>query len=415
MAESRLPTGLRINQALAGEMSRQLVTFHRSHNGWAVLVGVVVMAAVVAGGLALASFSVQAAAPRSLNVDSPASPDMIAATRVVTLYLPIISNDWPGSRSQWRFGFDVHIGRGQVTDYEVGLLRAGWYYDVTMRLNPAKPAGLEYMQTVRVAYPPQCVDLAPYVQNNRGSWWLIGNEPDRPTYQDAVPPDRYAGAYHDLYHCIKSYDSSAKVAAGGIVQPTPLRLKYLSMILESYCSRYRTKLPTDGWNIHNMILRERSCKYYPNDCWGAEVPTGLPDKQGMLYTIQDNDNMTYFKKQIEDMRRWMKQNGYQNMPLIVSEYGVNMPSMYGFDEQRVIRYMYNTFQYLLNARDCSLGYVQDGCRLVQRWAWYSLNDQMYVPPPACTGNDCGFNGNLFDPRTRKITAFGLAYRNRPYY
>ena len=41
---------------------------------------------------------------------------------------------------------------------------------------------------------------------------------------------------------------------------------------------------------------------------------------------------------------------------------------------------------------------------MQRWAWYSLNDQMYDPE---TGQ--GFNGNLFDPVTRQITAFGRDY------
>ncbi|MGQ9785295.1 MAG: hypothetical protein ACUVSJ_02425 [Anaerolineae bacterium] len=390
------------------------------HVGYIMAAGLITLAVLAVGSLLLVGTAVYARVPGSheakpAGFDPLASPDAVAFSLVMTQYLPIISNDWPGSRSQWRFGFDLHPGRGKVTDYEVGLLRAGWYYDVNIQLNPARPTGLEYMQTVRVAYPPRCEDLAPYVRNNRGSWWFIGNEPDRPTYQDACTPDNYARIYYDLYRCIKSNDSTAKLAAGGIVQPTPLRLKYLNEILASYRARYDTELPTDGWNIHNMILRERSCRYYPNDCWGAEVPTGLPDKQGMLYTIQDNDNMTYFKRQIEDMRQWMKQNGYQNLPLIVSEYGINMPPMYGFDAKRVIDYMYKTFQYMLNAKDCNLGYPQDGCRLVQRWAWYSLNDQMYVPPPACTGNDCGFNGNLFDPKTRQITEFGLAYRNRPYY
>jgi plastocyanin len=334
-------------------------------------------------------------------------------------YLPIVlKNYWPGVVSQWRFGFDVHGGRGNVDDYDVALVRAGWYYDATWRVNPSHKAGLEYMQTVRVGnqyYPPNWSVLSTAIGNNPGSWWLIGNEPDRRVYQDDCEPARYAQRYHDLYYFIKGRDPTARVAPGSIVQPTPLRLQYLDMILAEYKARYTDTLPADGWNIHNMILHERSCAVYPYDCWGAEIPPGISASQGMLYGIQDNDNMTYFRNQIVAFRQWMKTNGYQNMPLIVSEYGVNMPALYGFNETRVINYMYATFNYFLNAKNCTLGYPADGCRLVQQWAWYSLNDQMYVPPPNCNGNDCGYNGNLFDPATRQITAFGTAYRNRPYY
>ncbi|MDW8072523.1 MAG: hypothetical protein RMK79_13770, partial [Anaerolineae bacterium] len=88
-----------------------------------------VLVGLVVGGLTLANLPTLAAAPRSQGIDLPIPPDAIASSRVITIYMPIIANDWPGSRSQWRFGFVVHIGRGQVTDYEVGLLRAGWYYD----------------------------------------------------------------------------------------------------------------------------------------------------------------------------------------------------------------------------------------------------------------------------------------------
>jgi plastocyanin len=356
------------------------------------------------------------------ETDNLYGPLQVTAVRRYFVYLPVIFNDfWVGWRSQWRFGFVVYGGRGQVTDYNVGLVRAGWYYDgYSKQMSPPHPAGLEYMQTVRVGMrpdsaPPSCADLAAYVSSNPGAWWFIGNEPDRPVLQDSRTPDDYARIYRDLYLCIKAQDATAKVAPGGIVQPTPVRLQYLDMILAAYRSRYGVSLPADGWNIHNMILRERSCQVYPDECWGAEIPPGVPATQGMLYDVEDNDSMTYFRNQLVAFRQWMKRNGYQNMPLFVSEYGVNMPAEYGFGERRVINYMYATFNYMLNARDCSLGYAADSCRLVQRWAWYSLNDQMWVPPPQCIGNDCGFNGNLFDPATGQITVFGLAYRNRPYY
>jgi hypothetical protein len=347
---------------------------------------------------------------------SAAITPYVVNTAVSSVYLPVVMNDatWPGAGSQWRFGFNLLAHLGQLDAYDVGKLRAGWYYDWRYRTNPSRKAGLEYMHVVRVAqFPPDWNGLSAAVQANPGDWWFVGNEPDRSLYQDEATPAAYAMHYHDIYAFIKGEDITARVAPGGIVQPTPLRLQYLDQILAEYKRRYGVRLPADGWNVHNMILRERSCDYYPDDCWGAGIPTGLDARQGMLYTIQDNDNMTHFRSQIVAMRQWMKRNGYQNMPLIISEYGVNMPAEYGFDQARVIRYMYQTFAYMLGARDCSLGDRNDGCRLVQRWAWYSLNDEMYNPN--CTGNECGFNGNLFDHRTRRITAFGLAYANRPHY
>lgn len=339
----------------------------------------------------------------------------VVKTPVSRVYLPVVMNDtWPGTGSQWRFGFDLLSQFGGLDAYNVGQLRAGWYYDWAYRTKPSHKAGLEYMQVVRVGSGgTNWTSLSAAVQANPGAWWFVGNEPDRREFQDELAPAPFARRYHAIYHFIKGEDITARVAPAGIVQPTPLRLQYLDMILAEYKRLYGVPMPADGWNIHNMILRERSCDYYPDDCWGAGIPTGLDARQGMLYTIQDNDSITYFKNHVVAMRQWMKRNGYQNVPLIISEYGVNMPAQYGFDEARVIRYMYNTFQYMLGARDCSLGDTKDGCRLVQRWAWYSLNDEMYNPN--CVGNQCGYNGNLFDHRSRQITAFGLAYRNRPHY
>jgi hypothetical protein len=57
--------------------------------------------------------------------------------------------------------------------------------------------------------------------------------------------------------------------------------------------------------------------------------------------------------------------------------------------------------------DTQLGDPSDGYRLVQRWAWYSLDDQLWDP-----GTGVGFNGNLFDPETAQITVFGQNFATR---
>jgi hypothetical protein len=256
---------------------------------------------------------------------------------------------------------------------------------------------MEYVQMIRVSggtYSPNLATLGSIVDNNPGSLWLIGNEPDC-IWQDNSLPSEYAAVYHELYGFIKSRDPSAQVAIGGIVQPTPLRLEYLDMVWDAYQSLYGEMMPVDVWNIHNMILREEK------GSWGCEIPPGIDADQGMLYDVQDNDDIEIFQQQIVAFRQWMKEKGERDKPLIVSEYGVLMPEVYGFDYARVKAFMYASFDYFTTATDDSLGYPADENRLVQRWAWYSLNDDDFEGWPS--------SHHLFDPETQQITQLGIDY------
>jgi hypothetical protein len=298
-----------------------------------------------------------------------------------------------------RFGVGVNLQEGPIEDYDVSQLHAGWYVDWGTRLAPSRPAGMEYVQMIRVSggtYSPDLATLGTIADNNPGSLWLIGNEPDC-IWQDNSLPSEYAAVYHELYSFIKSRDSSAEIAIGGIVQPTPLRLEYLDMVLDAYQSLYGEPMPVDVWNIHNMILREE------RGSWGCDIPPGIDADQGMLYDVQDNDDVEIFQQQIVAFRQWMEEKGERNKPLVVSEYGVLMPEVYGFDYVRVKTFMYASFGYFTTATNDSLGYPADENRLVQRWAWYSLNDDDFEGWPSCH--------HLFDPETRQITQLGLDYGN----
>ena len=118
----------------------------------------------------------------------------------------------------------------------------------------------------------------------------------------------------------------------------------------------------------------------------------------MLYEIEDGANLDIFRRQIEDMRRWMAERGYQDCPLIVSEYGILMPADYGFPPERVAEYLIQTFDLFLTAADPVSGYPADDSLLVQRWCWYSLADTIYP------------SGNLFDPQTGEVTMVGRAWQ-----
>lgn len=299
-----------------------------------------------------------------------------------------------------RFGFGAV---GGITDFDVAQLHAGWYVNWGPTSELTHWAGLEFMHIVRVkeGQEPSKASLTPIVESNPGATWLIGNEPDTCYGQDCRTPAEYAQIYHEWYTFLKEKDPTCQVAVGGVVQPTPLRLQYLDMILSCYQSFYGEKMPVDVWNIHNFILREEA------GSWGCGIPPGINATSGRLYEVQDHDRMDIFQQQIRDFRQWMKARGEQNKPLIISEYGILIPERWDivpyFDEERVRNFMVNTFNYMNSAADGSLGHPADGNRLVQRWAWYSLNDENFE----------GYNvrSNLFDPTTKAIRPLGQAFGN----
>ena len=303
----------------------------------------------------------------------------------------------PPLAARQRYGYTAHAFEWH-NSYDIHQFRAGWYVDHSY--TATHPEGMDRAVLIRVrdrvtgklAEPSQYESL---VDSNPGAIWLIGNEPDC-IWQDDVLPVDYARVYHGFYTMIKNRDQTGRVAAGGIVQPTPLRLEYLDKVLAAYKAEYGKDMPVDLWHIHNAILNEE------RGGWGAEIPPGSNAQKGEVRTIDDNDNMAMFKDQIWAFRRWMARHGYRSYPLIVTEYGVLMPDDYGFTTERVNSFMSATFEFFQNAEDENIGDPMDGGRLVQRWAWFSLDVQPW------DGRE-GFNGNLIDPGTSVVTAHGQHY------
>lgn len=280
--------------------------------------------------------------------------------------------------------FGVGQGYRSVMSYNVSFLNAGWYVDWKTQISPPQPGGIEYVQILHVdgsSYSPFGSELADRIAANPGALWLIGNEPDC-IWQDSVLPQDYAQAYRDAYTDVKAQDPAARVAVGGIVQPTPLRMQYLDIVLDTYASLYGEPLPTDAWHIHSYILREQ------RGSWGCDIPPGITADEGMLYTLDDTDDLEIFKQRIRQFRQWMRERGYRDTPLIITECGTLLPyydpdSLYydsegnPFDEERARDFMYGTFAFLRTASDPDVGFPADENRLVQRWLWYSLDDSNY--------------------------------------
>ena len=282
-----------------------------------------------------------------------------------------------------------------IVDFPVEALEIGWYLNWWVQEKPAHPGGADFWQMVRVSeegYRPDAARIRAAAAANPGSFWIVGNEPDV-RWQDNTTPERYAEFYHELYHLLKEEDPTCRVVVGGVTQPTPLRLRYLESVLDSHRDRYGTRMPVDVWNVHGFILREE------RGSWGVDVPPGMEADAGMLYGVDDHDDLAIFGDQILAFRRWMADHGEREKPLVVSEYGILMPADYGFGPAEVQAFMEGSFDFFLTATDAAVGYPRDGNRLVQWWCWYSLAAPEHYYP----------TGNLFDPVTKALTPLGAAF------
>ncbi len=322
-------------------------------------------------------------------------------------YLPLVMKNYQAPSPLWRFC--AAQARRSILDYsetEIIGLRLGWIVDWTVTPNAPRPYGMEYVPIVRVkqwklqdgsTWTTCCVGC-PYVQvggrytytvqpdwsmiraaaqAHPGMLWVIGNEIERVDWgqgycarQDEILPEVYATAYHEIRQAILEVDPTAKFAIGGVIQATPLRLQYLDRVWNAYLQQYGEPMPVDVWNVHAFVLQEK------RGSWGAEIPAGLEADEGRLYSVLDNRNFSIAWEHIQAFRTWMKSKGQQNKPLIITEYGVNMPSDFaGFSPEEVRDYfMYPSFEHFMNQTDPNIGYPADNYRLVQRWCWYSLDD-----------------------------------------
>jgi hypothetical protein len=283
--------------------------------------------------------------------------------------------------------------------------------------------------------------LGRLVRANPGAVWIIGNEVDRFQWQDDILPDLYATAYHDAYHFIKQIDPTAQIAVSALVLISPGRLQYLDRALAAYKQKYGTQMPVDVWTFHAYIFPERKEPYNGQGLEGiyASIAVGTdPDlaimapspqrplaeqielcKRDDYICVHQHDNMELFRKQVVDMRTWMKVNGYQNKPLLLTEWSLlhtyvqlgggdcGIKDEFGncFVPGRVTNFLEASVEYLESAIATDLGYPLDNYRLVQQWAWFALDN---------LGDNQFTEGNpslMIDPSSGNLTQMGRKYRD----
>ena len=345
------------------------------------------------------------------------------------IFLPLVFKNYTTPAPLWRFGVSrTRLALSEWDSNELASMRFGWYVDYGVSANPSTPYGMEYIPIVRIKQDKQDEDgnpiyyrdgpfyMEPYTYTfspdesqiqslaaiRPGMTWVIGNEMDRIDYpystggvggQDEMLPELYAEAYHNLRLIILSADPSAKIAFGSMVEFTDLRKKYLDRVWDYYLTKYGEEMPVDIWTIHLYVLSE------VKDAGGAEIPPGLSETSGQIYTILDNKDFTKAWAQIVSLRTWMEANGQKDKPLFITEYGVLWPewvwcgtypdtSGCPFTPEEVRdSYMYPSFDAFLNQTSLEIGFPDDGYRLVQRWNWFSLDYDL--------GKCEDYNGKLY--------------------
>lgn len=379
----------------------------------------------------------------------------ITVTNIPVSGKPLDTNNQPfeltTAAPNCRFG-TTPLGTDQAT--KLSQFGVGWYLNFSTGAYGVIPSNIEFVPVIRLdqlksgdvyldAYTvnPPLTDtgLGAKITTLPGATWLVGNEPDRgpsggSSAQDDIQPEMYARAYHDVYQYIKARDSSAKVAIAGLVEITPGRLQYLDKVWKAYETTYGTGMPVDVWNMHLYILSEVNSQGLPNDIANVAVGTdpaiGMRETVGRseaylcgdvnnnVYCFADHDNLSFFQRQIKDLRTWMKNHGQQNKPLLISEYSIlfgyetnpdgsceYLQDEFGqcFTPTRVSNYLHNTFDLIDGPNmmvDTSLGYPQDNYRLVQQAMWFAI----YY-------NGAGISSSLYTEDLSALTMMGQAFQS----
>lgn len=307
-----------------------------------------------------------------------------------------------------RFGITSPLGSD---GYELASLGVGSYLDWGAVTNPILPDGVEYIRVLRLMdslYPQTVANLPTWIQANPSSVWVVGNEPDT-TFgdQDELLPEVYADRFYEVARIIRRLDRTALIAFGSIVQPTPIRLRYLdrawNQLVADVGSQAAASRLIDIWSIHSFILNEDI-----EWAWGTGIPPGFEgdDHDAFEIKLMDELSKTYsiqiFQQRIIAFRSWMAEKGERNKPLWITEYGSLFPPIdpTGVDYVNVsdadtTNFMLATFDFLLSASDDQTGLPSDANHLVQRWFWYSLNEHRYT-----------FGGSLYNPDYLEIPETG---------
>jgi hypothetical protein len=319
------------------------------------------------------------------------------------VYLPLVSK---AATTVCRFGISAIPGNSGY-DINFSALRVGGFIDGNAEAGRTFAQGVDYLHVIPVGGATfddtaRAAAASTLAAANPKGYWQIGNKPDAafqdPTgkYTDNLTAEEYAHRYYVIATAIKQADPTAKIGFGAIMQPTPIRLRYMerarmALVLEAGGNFPVADSLIDFWSINVYILNE-----IPGQ-WGIGVPKGFENDHADAIEITDFTD-TYsidkFTLWVRTMRNWMRDRSQKDKALWITEYGSLFPPVdppggpdyANVSDEDTASYMLQTFDYLNSATNLNTGMPLDNYRLVQRWFWYSLNGHRYF-----------FGGTVYDP------------------
>jgi putative glycosyl hydrolase len=304
-----------------------------------------------------------------------------------------------------RFGVGFGLGRTEsITDYPYKIIDASWYFD--WWYEGLNEGDIDYIPLVGGYswgdYWPDCQTLKTAVSKKEldypdGSLWVVGNELG---IDDGLTPAAYAKHYHYYYSCLKSINNTFKVSFGAII-PIPIHGRLMS-------SYFKDAPPQGDGDLILFSLDENK-----NVTWSGKYTDYVVESHAEYLKLfnekmpvdcynlhpYSGGNISKFISMVTEFRETMKSLGEQHKPLILTEFGVLDDSL---SQEDVIEFMYGALDFLIYTKNINLGYSKDDYRLVQKWAWYNLDERGL--------DDGGKNTSLFD-FNGSITPLGKAYAN----
>jgi hypothetical protein len=307
---------------------------------------------------------------------------------------------------RWRWGIGVatqnivcgttDVRLAKIPGYRPGdgpfnPMGLGWRFNWGWNEGPRVP-GVEYMPLVcgyRPGVHPSAEQIRAAVEADPerfpdGTTWMIGNEI---VWDDKRTPEQYAKDYHEIYHILKDINPTWKIANGSVItsvtyareQWSGTAWELLDQVRDSYREQHGEDWPVDVWNIHPYIWRKKNG----------------PDSV--------EEQLERFGNELVQMRRWMKKNGYGDKPLIITEYGL----LEKHDWDWMVEFLLGSFD-ILEEEGHPDGLESDNGHLVQRWAWFVMNDHVWK----CDGPRIWPHCCLYDPTDWSMTPLGEAFYRR---
>ncbi|MCL5090448.1 MAG: glycosyl hydrolase [Patescibacteria group bacterium] len=321
---------------------------------------------------------------------------LFALSKVEGLFLPkpvlgaSIYENYPQLRFGASFNSQLTLSNGQKVQAQDYLpwknLGVTWYMDWSY--TGGARDGLDYVALVGAyssgAYTAakcntlkQTITAHPERYQPEHVVFAVGNEIMYQPQSCPFTPETYPAQYKAWYDCVKSINPNYRVSPGAIVGTKEYFKQFgkrneelYRQMLTNYRNKYGINMPIDVFVTHTYLLG-----------WTNEA------------------DVNFFKEEVKAQRKLMKDFGWQDKEMWISEYTVLSPS----DEVTMKRFMEGTINYIMSNEqiNTNLGNPNDGNRMVQRFAWFILTDVV-----------SGYRHTLLaDLDTAAITPLGSKYQS----